>query len=174
MIALSPRMQGTALHVAYREKALRFIPAYAGNGRLRWWFAPMRPVHPRVCRELSRRTETRTSMAGSSPRMQGTAENTQPNPPAFRFIPAYAGNGSRAAVIPASSSVHPRVCRERSHGALGSVTGAGSSPRMQGTVDFTASEEAALRFIPAYAGNGPDGQREIPGRPIHPRVCRER
>ena len=50
----------------------------------------------------------------------------------------------------------------------------GSSPRVRGTGANTMSIYAALRFIPAGAGNGsPPGQGQRTG-PVHPRGCGER
>ena len=50
----------------------------------------------------------------------------------------------------------------------------GSSPRLRGTVDGSAPETSATRFIPAPAGNGSRTEDRNGQQPVHPRACGER
>ena len=172
-IGSSPHMQGTAPVIYLRLQSNRFIPAYARN---KWYikqkikktrFIPAyagnrlnnRPqarnttVHPRVCREQTNPPFCVLEIDGSSPRMQGTVPRSHQNPPKSRFIPAYAGNRMRPSDQKSPQTVHPRVCREQCPSKRRSADWDDSSPRMQGTGDYTRVSVSDSRFIPAYAGN---------------------
>ena len=69
----------------------------------------------------------------------------------MRFIPAYAGNSEGQSIRAGSETVHPRLRGELATDTV-SVTG-GSSPLTRGTRGIGGSDVAAVRFIPAYAGN---------------------
>ena len=150
----SPRVRGTRNGAPGAYVASRFIPACAGNSNRPCADPAAKPVHPRVCGELSNGAIPLTYPAGSSPRVRGThdpgvlAEADQRFIPAcagnsdaggvaddvhVRFIPACAGNSARACGASANSAVHPRVCGELvSSYSLRSAFN-GSSPRVRGT-----------------------------------------
>ena len=109
----SPRVRGTPECAGCRYQAHRFIPACAGNTRLRHRPGLPRPVHPRVCGEHD-------VVAGLSLGVE-------------RFIPACAGNTFVGAGIPSESAVHPRVCGEHAIGRQVTGLPTGSSPRVRGT-----------------------------------------
>ena len=90
-----------------------------------------------------------------------------------RFIPAYAGNTTRAHFSALCRSVHPRVCGEHELLDVMRVAEAGSSPRMRGTRSVDAAKVALDRFIPAYAGNTNLVLEFIVRIAVHPRVCGE-
>ena len=90
----SPRVRGTPLRRTRGAWRKRFIPACAGNA------GTGRPAEP--------------LRFGSSPRVRGTLHRDQRDRPAARFIPACAGNASKRVFAPSRSTVHPRVCGERS------------------------------------------------------------
>ena len=176
----SPRVRGTGLTAERgRDRFIparagnRFIPARAGNGARLSTRIRQSTVHPRACGERKLVAVCSSCMAGSSPRVRGTA------PCLCRFIPARAGNGPtilRDTVRACgerhrpASSVHPRACGER-YGSLPYMsTPVGSSPRVRGTVEIRPGSRARPRFIPARAGNG---RRRIT-RTVHPRACGER
>ena len=190
----SPRVRGTGqplhLHVGHR----RFIPACAGNGH-----GPARSgrpgtVHPRVCGERDRSSDSKLNDYGSSPRVRGTDHRDHAEVGLHRFIPACAGNGSSRSAPTSGTTVHPRVCGERGWNGGDSGRYDGSSPRVRGTGPAGGSDDRAVRFIPACAGNGLRGGRRHRrravhpacvgngwtvrtwprSRPVHPRVCGER
>ena len=109
----SPRVRGTELPVARRFRAVRFIPACAGN-RTRSQCADRRiSVHPRVCGEQLNTSAHFKRIGGSSPRVRGTERVDERARVEQRFIPACAGNSLVDRRIFADVSVHPRVCGEQ-------------------------------------------------------------
>ena len=109
----SPRVRGTDSSSVTSVQTHWFIPACAGNRprRTRWTFGW--PVHPRVCGEQANKAGDLTYRAGSSPRVRGTASMSLSSDHHDRFIPACAGNSSRASRRRTACSVHPRVCGEQ-------------------------------------------------------------
>ena len=110
----SPRGRGTVRRGAWRRRAARFIPAWAGNS-----FYPRSgptnfAVHPRVGGEQSTSDAIMSSSGSSSPRGRGTATQTLRATPGRRFIPAWAGNSVAAKRHAAARAVHPRVGGEQS------------------------------------------------------------
>ena len=170
----SPRMRGTPHVISRVATFARFIPAYAGNARRRHIAAGRRSVHPRVCGERLAAAPPGMPADGSSPRMRGTLIFVCLGELPDRFIPAYAGNASRADVVEAFKAVHPRVCGERSLKNYVVPQIRGSSPRMRGTPQYRALGKRFQRFIPAYAGNASSPPSRISPRAVHPRVCGER
>src|SRR5579883_3622961 len=69
----SPRVRGTAPAPALRAFWARFIPAGAGNGPRRRPGGRRSTVHPRGCGERARLGNGGFDLAGSSPRVRGTA-----------------------------------------------------------------------------------------------------
>ena len=132
-IGSSPRLRGT---VGSREPHVpldRFIPAPAGNrgrpGRLR----QREPVHPRACGEQTPVRSSNGKIAGSSPRLRGTAVLRLRVAMVPRFIPAPAGNRCHCRTGVVSLSVHPRACGEQPTGPGQRPPTPGSSPRLRGT-----------------------------------------
>ncbi len=166
-------MRGTRTDARSPADEMRFIPAYAGNTRLRLLYACDIAVHPRVCGEHWVSQEGRNGFVGSSPRMRGTHEDAQNYRQQPRFIPAYAGNTSVYAGGLAGSAVHPRVCGEHNVLMTPMDKHCGSSPRMRGTLPSLRRRAFPRRFIPAYAGNTPHRTAHPQCLSVHPRVCGE-
>ena len=78
-----------------------------------------------------------------------------------------------ANTLPKLLAVHPRVCREHIYTCVSLLVFDGSSPRVQGTLDFLRSIKVCSRFIPACAGNTPAVPAIVVVQSVHPRVCRE-
>ena len=114
----SPRVRGTDRWRAADRARRRFIPACAGNGSCCSSKRRCRPVHPRVCGERLRAGATSEPSTGSSPRVRGTATDGDRPRRMFRFIPACAGNGGVARALADKTTVHPRVCGERTNRML--------------------------------------------------------
>ena len=75
--------------------------------------------------------------------------------------------------IRTTATVHPRVCGEQAKAPSSTTTSIGSSPRVRGTGSNPTPIIAALRFIPACAGNRGDRHSGQDPRAVHPRVCGE-
>ena len=93
----SLRTRGTDPGQGPRHQHVRFIPAYAGNGRGRRRRGPPCAVHPCVRGERISSARAAASTAGSSLRTRGTDGYFPPAVDDERFIPAYAGNGAHRA-----------------------------------------------------------------------------
>ncbi len=152
----------------------RFIPACAGNARYAPCRPPPAPVHPRVCGERPCRPLQQARRSGSSPRVRGTLYDWEAGEQGDRFIPACAGNAAAIPTTRPRSSVHPRVCGERSSRAGTKRNMRGSSPRVRGTQAEEPRKESRIRFIPACAGNASQPPLILHDTPVHPRVCGER
>ncbi len=132
-IGSSPRVRGTRQGSRRMGSQVRFIPACAGNAvpRPPGWHPP--PVHPRVCGERGTACQRTTSGGGSSPRVRGTHRQHPSRFGQDRFIPACAGNARPRASPGPSTTVHPRVCGERTAPCMNPPQFCGSSPRVRGT-----------------------------------------
>ena len=111
---------------------------------------------------------------GSSPRVRGTRPRLPPGAHRVRFIPACAGNAPPVCPCARITTVHPRVCGERSRIDKVWPASVGSSPRVRGTRGGTAQQTYWRRFIPACAGNASAPAAGRTQSPVHPRVCGER
>jgi hypothetical protein len=170
----SPPARGTGSQKEFEMRALRFIPACAGNGSWTPRARTATPVHPRLRGERQRHPMKTATVNGSSPPARGTGDRVAPRAALTRFIPACAGNGRAAASPARRRSVHPRLRGERT-GTVGSdSSSSGSSPPARGTGARAPQGPVAARFIPACAGNG-TRRRCLPHtRSVHPRLRGER
>ena len=105
----SPLTRGTPGTDYHTERGRRFIPAYAGNSRVRESLLFDSAVHPRLCGELRKFVILLVAIGGSSPLTRGTrcADEILLRP--YRFIPAYAGNSGVERIINTDVAVHPRL-----------------------------------------------------------------
>ena len=115
-----------------------------------------------------------SSSYGSSPRARGTGVVFGLRVTPTRFIPARAGNGSRAAALDILRAVHPRARGERTGFVHPVRFVAGSSPRARGTAEEHWRLAPGTRFIPARAGNGHTRGMPSGSLPVHPRARGER
>ena len=149
-VGSSPRGRGTRGNAYLRGGMLRFIPAWAGNT-----LRSQRPL---------------AGARGSSPRGRGTQPAERAPVCLGRFIPAWAGNTVLHQRRLEPFTVHPRVGGEHCLRFRLSEPSIGSSPRGRGTRIQEISQSAAIRFIPAWAGNTSQAQRYCIPTPVHPRV----
>ena len=113
------------------------------------------------------------NVCGSSPRVRGTLIVHVVQVAGRRFIPAGAGNTSRAKTSCLCAAVHPRGCGEHRRALPVKCIFRGSSPRVRGTRHLPPQSVRACRFIPAGAGNTLDARQIGQVRPVHPRGCGE-
>ena len=151
----------------------RFIPAPAGNSRLRSGWLPGRPVHPRACGEQSGNGLRLKTSSGSSPRLRGTVQGKTALFWLQRFIPAPAGNSVGLSFFSVGSSVHPRACGEQYGIGCNRLRCVGSSPRLRGTARIGPPSSGLSRFIPAPAGNRSSPSLPHRAQTVHPRACGE-
>ena len=169
----SPRVRGTPVLLGLVPRLDRFIPACAGNTRMRSYSFSHSAVHPRVCGEHNSDGRNPSIPAGSSPRVRGTRSHRGGAASADRFIPACAGNTSTSSDTRTPNSVHPRVCGEHASCGLVSLQLNGSSPRVRGTHHLWRRVDQRTRFIPACAGNTGRSPFSASAGSVHPRVCGE-
>ena len=172
-IGSSPRVRGTLQASLGLSMNRRFIPACAGNTRTLIDSTRPQSVHPRVCGEHPVEILVAPLCDGSSPRVRGTPSPGRSHRSGSRFIPACAGNTIPGVDDTSNEAVHPRVCGEHRSRRSRVWSRNGSSPRVRGTRTTLDRELDRIRFIPACAGNTACNHPDLPGAPVHPRVCGE-
>ncbi len=153
-IGSSPRARGTRRPAGRTDRALRFIPAGAGNAHHQTSLVRAWSVHPRGRGERGTESVTRNALVGSSPRARGTLAYPDIDLRAERFIPAGAGNAGSLARAAYSATVHPRGRGERR--------------------SIRPGFPAPCRFIPAGAGNARTTGISTRTAAVHPRGRGER
>ena len=109
----SPRVRGTVCLLNVERRAVRFIPACAGNSHTTHLALLHGSVHPRVCGEQASCWRNGTRRVRFIPRVRGTGVFHLYKAFPLRFIPACAGNRSSTWMVGSAPS--------------------GSSPRVRGT-----------------------------------------
>ena len=165
----SPLARGTLVAAVPSTVRQRFIPARAGNTCQRTRRGGPEPVHPRSRGEHYAREHARRRPVGSSPLARGTRCYIHVATARIRFIPARAGNTLTDPLRGEPPPVHPRSRGEHypEYDSLDDATG--SSPLARGTQSAGGGEGAEDRFIPARAGNTPEGREEPEWSTVHPR-----
>ncbi|SBG99902.1 Domain of uncharacterised function (DUF2825) [Klebsiella pneumoniae] len=133
LIGLSPLARGTPLSSSFRHKAMRFIPAGAGNTLVFVLITRFSTVYPRWRGEHFKLPTGQEIHIGLSPLARGTRALRCIICQTIRFIPAGAGNTRYYSPAP--------------------VVGIGLSPLARGTLNISSSNRTSIRFIPAGAGN---------------------
>ena len=168
-IGSSPLARGTPQHVPVLGEKHRFIPARAGNTH-----SPARrrcgpPVHPRSRGEHNIIRPSSGTGHGSSPLARGTHDGQIIGQHFQRFIPARAGNTTRADIRASTPAVHPRSRGEHGRPFVFSIVRAGSSPLARGTHHAVGAGRYRRRFIPARAGNTSRCRCRPLSATVHPR-----
>ena len=151
----------------------RFIPAYTGNAPAGWLRGCCNTVYPRVYGECSVCRTWKIKTYGLSPRIRGMPFKCLAIPVIARFIPAYTGNASLAALRVNIDTVYPRVygeCLSRSRNRNG---WSGLSPRIRGMRNGRSFGNTTPRFIPAYTGNATEDAAGYAALTVYPRVYGE-
>ena len=145
-------MRGKADSSAQAEESSRITPAYAGKRPFAAAETASPEDHPRLCGEKLSRFPAKVSEMGSPPPMRGKAGRCAASVPNWRITPAYAGKSLMRSLCLYPPWDHPRLCGEKSSGALVVGRNAGSPPPMRGKVSFRLFYGSVLRITPAYAG----------------------
>ena len=170
----SPRVRGTPWYWSRASCRTRIIPACAGNAGYVAFRGGERADHPRVCGEREEWPAYGPKVFGSSPRVRGTRTGDMEPRGKNRIIPACAGNAPAQRGARRRESDHPRVCGERIDERPIAFVVVGSSPRVRGTPGTHTHRRAAVRIIPACAGNAIAPLFASSRSADHPRVCGER
>ena len=165
----SPPARGTPAFHRLDDGEHRFIPARAGNTRLRGRPWILVPVHPRPRGEHIGLDEPTVTHYGSSPPARGTHLSIVRVKLDERFIPARAGNTSGTHSNCSARSVHPRPRGEHRMMRPQRPRNSGSSPPARGTPLHARRQIVSNRFIPARAGNTTHRPRMDHDGPVHPR-----
>ena len=169
VVGSSPLARGTHPRQQPGPRQIRFIPAGAGNTRLRASMARSRMVHPRWRGEHGSNVPDLIDEPGSSPLARGTHSHGPEPRQASRFIPAGAGNTQRHRVRQRQTAVHPRWRGEHPASNRPSPCTPGSSPLARGTLAHHIAPAKGSRFIPAGAGNTNQLDRNRSPKTVHPR-----
>ena len=108
-----PRVRGTAHNPTSQSAPERITPACAGNRTSCLRYSPRIKDHPRVCGEQGRGAGKDGFIAGSPPRVRGTACCSGQARGVFGITPACAGNRPWPAPETGPGADHPRVCGEQ-------------------------------------------------------------
>ena len=92
---LSPRVRGNRYAIACVRRALRSIPACAGEPELKAVGLSLGEVYPRVCGGTPLVEMPLTAALGLSPRVRGNRQRLEQRPGDRRSIPACAGEPRR-------------------------------------------------------------------------------
>ena len=164
-------MRGKRRPTPAGERALRIIPAHAGQTNASPLKRCPKPDHPRACGANQQRAGEAQLACGSSPRMRGKRHPPSPCNPVMRIIPAHAGQTVSNSSRTSARSDHPRACGANLTADDAHASTAGSSPRMRGKHLFDAFRVRGGRIIPAHAGQT---RLSVVTRIVwadHPRAC---
>ena len=150
---LSPLARGTLCRCQHCWRVIRFIPAGAGNTSTLSITTDREPVYPRWRGEHWQNKHRGTRGAGLSPLARGTLDQAVLFFQRRRFIPAGAGNTSRADEKAVNNAVYPRWRGEHTGTYQNMMISGGLSPLARGTRCSVNIDGDVTRFIPAGAGN---------------------
>ena len=167
----SPHMRGKPPRRPHESARGRIIPAHAGQTppmtRLKSAFTD----HPRTCGANAKTRQKTLTCRGSSPHMRGKLEVCSRRVVWRRIIPAHAGQTKITHLSNVFSTDHPRTCGANGTRVAISGQDSGSSPHMRGKQAAGVLEHAALRIIPAHAGQTDRFLVPLGPNTDHPRTC---
>ena len=164
-------MRGKRRPTPAGERALRIIPAHAGQTSPVASASGAPADHPRACGANVMVPSACMLMVGSSPRMRGKRHPPSPCNPVMRIIPAHAGQTVSNSSRTSARSDHPRACGANPALSVMTAAPAGSSPRMRGKLGFGFDSFRQRRIIPAHAGQTSRTPTPTPTVSDHPRAC---
>ncbi len=169
MQRLSLLARGTRLHAKIPVVGARFIPAGAGNTRLRSAVCISNSVYPRWRGEHRFYGNRPGCDRGLSPLARGTHDMTVTSENVPRFIPAGAGNTVQDSAPTETGAVYPRWRGEHVAGLSTDRIFFGLSPLARGTLPLRMAGMLLWRFIPAGAGNTAKRSASSGGDSVYPR-----
>ena len=168
---LSPRVRGNLKSGGSTATNNGSIPACAGEPCLGMGRLVKDRVYPRVCGGTSSSGSASAKIEGLSPRVRGNPPCLLPASNPNRSIPACAGEPAHTCSGPGRASVYPRVCGGTYTIAVCMSIGKGLSPRVRGNLRLGVHVAAAVRSIPACAGEPRALPACSPFSTVYPRVC---
>ena len=129
----SPLARGTFIAFNQHRRALRLIPARAGNMISAKSFRRAMTAHPRSRGEHKFSFSLKSFTSGSSPLARGTCSGRGKTTAMMRLIPARAGNMAVAPEHGWVDPAHPRSRGEHEMPLSSSSLAVGSSPLARGT-----------------------------------------
>ena len=168
---LSPRVRGNHQVLGVIVHVAGSIPACAGEPTSAQACQQQRPVYPRVCGGTTYARCTARFGRGLSPRVRGNPLVILRPDEHDGSIPACAGEPRTRVEMPRSLKVYPRVCGGTRPCVLQISQSQGLSPRVRGNQSRTTTRTAAIRSIPACAGEPTLRNSVLSGGGVYPRVC---
>ena len=168
---LSPRVRGNPPDGRRRRQHRGSIPACAGEPTMARISLPPGTVYPRVCGGTEMLSDVFWGFPGLSPRVRGNQLGCHLEIFLLWSIPACAGEPylrPRRQQLPA---VYPRVCGGTVSAVISLVGVIGLSPRVRGNLGTHSWRCAALRSIPACAGEPQPSWTSWRRGGVYPRVC---
>ena len=105
--------------------------------------------------------------------MQGQLVNRDTGEVEGRYNPAYAGTTGFLPLSASDAAIQPCVCRDNLSCIFVASLSADTTLRMQGQRSAWLSQNATIRYNPAYAGTTPYAWLHPSSCPIQPCVCRD-
>ena len=145
-------MRGSPVYGQFFAVCLGIIPAHAGLTPTHQYLCRVPGDHPRACGAHPLSSALIEVSKGSSPRMRGSLPFSTISFITVGIIPAHAG--LTFAALPRISALrdHPRACGAHCGYSIGAGCGAGSSPRMRGSLTGLTEKAGNAGIIPAHAG----------------------
>ena len=168
---LSPRVRGNRVLFFGSHKALRSIPARAGEPSIGSEGNGIGGVYPRACGGTPSSDWRHCAGYGLSPRVRGNLTQHDPMPLSPGSIPARAGEPIATDLRSTLSRVYPRACGGTKADDRNRKIEAGLSPRVRGNRNDDEPGGVSRGSIPARAGE--PGMRQLEARcnKVYPRAC---
>ena len=171
LAGLSPRVRGNLRPVLRFCRALRSIPACAGEPPPPDSQPRHERVYPRVCGGTDATGLRALQVQGLSPRVRGNLLVWVAGSLVWGSIPACAGEPRARSECNLRSRVYPRVCGGTANAMRDAIDFRGLSPRVRGNRAERRGPGPPSWSIPACAGE-PETVREMSAYQwVYPRVC---
>ena len=168
---LSPRLRGNRGCLKWDYKAVRSIPAPAGEPFPPGVLPKLPRVYPRACGGTREYRACWCGREGLSPRLRGNLDLLEDFGHGLGSIPAPAGEPCGESPGPAGGPVYPRACGGTASTSRSRLPITGLSPRLRGNQVAPAKGRSRCGSIPAPAG---EPRTPVPGPappPVYPRAC---